>query len=120
MKHRLLKVSAIATLVFGLSSCSTLNDLVYRIDIPQGNYLEQRDVEKLRVGMTQEQVAFILGRPVAENAFDNDRWTYVYEMNPNRGDIYRRELTLDFNQGVLVDMSGDFEKSEDFDTPLDS
>ncbi|MGM0481128.1 MAG: outer membrane protein assembly factor BamE [Pseudomonadota bacterium] len=120
MKQGFLKVSAIAALVIGLSSCATLNEMVYRIDIPQGNYLEQRDVDKLRVGMTQEQVAFVLGQPVAENAFDNDRWVYLYEMNPNSGEVFRKELILNFNQGVLSDMSGDFEQPNDFDTPLDS
>lgn len=120
MKNIVVKLSAVAAIVTALASCSTLNDMVYRIDIPQGNYLEQRDVEKLRVGMTQEQVAFVLGRPVAQNAFDNDRWVYLYEMNPNNGEVYRKELILDFNAGLLVDMTGDFEKPADFDTPLDS
>ena len=27
---------------------------IYRIDVPQGNFLDERDVEKLRVGMTKE------------------------------------------------------------------
>ncbi|WP_404402262.1 outer membrane protein assembly factor BamE [Idiomarina seosinensis] len=120
MKQGFLNVSIVATLVIGLSGCATLNDMVYRIDIPQGNYLEQRDVDKLRVGMTQEQVAFVLGQPVAQNAFDNDRWVYLYEMNPNKGEVYRKELILNFNQGVLTDMSGDFEEPTNFDTPLDS
>ena len=120
MKNTVVKLSAVAAIVAGLAGCSTLNEMVYRIDIPQGNYLEQRDVEKLRVGMTQEQVAFVLGRPVAQNAFDNDRWVYLYEMNPNSGDVYRKELILDFNAGLLVAMTGDFEKPADFDTPLDS
>ncbi|AVJ55520.1 outer membrane protein assembly factor BamE [Idiomarina sp. OT37-5b] len=119
MKSTLSKLSVATALVIGLSSCSTLNEMVYRIDIPQGNYLEQRDVDKLRVGMTQEQVAYVLGRPVAQNAFDSDRWVYLYEMNPNSGKIFRKELILDFNAGLLVQMSGDFEEPEEFDTPLD-
>ena len=119
MKSTLSKLSVATALVIGLSSCSTLNEMVYRIDIPQGNYLEQRDVDKLRVGMTQEQVAYVLGRPVAQNAFDSDRWVYLYEMNPNSGKIFRKELILDFNAGLLMQMSGDFEEPAEFDTPLD-
>lgn len=120
MKNIVVKLSVVAALVTGLASCSTLNEMVYRIDIPQGNYLEQRDVDKLRVGMTQEQVAYVLGRPVAENAFNSDRWVYLYEMNPNSGKVFRKELILDFDAGLLADMKGDFDKPADFDTPLDS
>lgn len=120
MKAMLVKTSAIAVVILGLSGCSTLNDMVYRIDIPQGNYLEQRDIDKLRVGMSQEQVAFILGRPVATNAFNSERWVYLYELDPNRGEDFRKELVLNFKEGKLDTMSGDFEQPTDFDTPLDS
>ena len=59
-------------LVAGLISLSACSSWVYRIDIPQGNFLEQKDVNKLRVAMTKEQVQFVLGNPVAENSFDKD------------------------------------------------
>lgn len=120
MKNTVIKTVAVAGLLATLASCSTLNEMVYRIDIPQGNYLEQRDVDKLRVGMTQEQVAFILGRPVAQNAFNSDRWIYLYEMNPNRGEVFRKELVLDFKDGLLVTLKGDFEEPAEFATPLDA
>lgn len=120
MKQQVLKVTAIASLLLGLTACSTLNEMVYRIDLPQGNFLEQRDVDKLRLGMTQEQVIYVLGRPVADNAFNESRWVYLYEMNPNRGDVFRKELVLDFENGKLASMSGDFDKPEDFDSPLDA
>lgn len=110
---------AIFAAVAMLSACSVLDKMVYRIDIPQGNYLEQRDVDQLRKGMNKEQVKYVLGQPVADNAFDNDRWMYVYQNNPNNGDIYRKELVLNFEQGRLVSMSGDFDKPAQFDTPLE-
>ena len=113
------KTLAAVAVVAGLSGCSVLNDWVYRIDIPQGNYLEQRDVDKLRVGMSQEQVAYVLGRPVAENSFNSERWVYVYDMNPNEGEPFHKELILDFEGGQLARLSGDFDKPENFDTPLE-
>ncbi len=42
-------------------------EVVYRPDINQGNYLTPNDVSKIRVGMTQQQVAYALGNP------DDDR-----------------------------------------------
>lgn len=105
--------------LLSLGGCSVLDSMVYRIDIPQGNYLEQDDVDKLRVGMTEEQVIYVLGKPVAENSFDSDRWVYLYNMNPNSGKAYRKELILSFNNKRLTDLSGDFSKAEQFDQPLD-
>ena len=105
--------------VIALNGCSLLDKIVYRIDIPQGNYLEQEDVDKLRVGMTEEQVTFVLGTPVAENSFNSDRWVYLYKMDPNSGEDYRKELVLTFNNKQLQDFEGDFDKPEDFNQPLD-
>lgn len=102
-----------------LSGCSVFEGWVYRIDIPQGNYLEQRDVDKLRVGMSKEQVEFVLGAPVAQSAFSKDTWHYIYHMNPGKGDTFRREVVLQFNDDVLASYEGDFDKPEDFDTPLE-
>jgi len=62
----LFKVS-ILTIVLSLSACSSW---VYRIDIPQGNYLEQKSIDKIQVGMTKEQVRFVLGSPVVIDAFE--------------------------------------------------
>src|SRR5690606_2678945 len=43
-----MKALVIAGSVLILSGCSVFDSWVYRIDIPQGNYLEQRDVDQLR------------------------------------------------------------------------
>jgi outer membrane protein assembly factor BamE len=51
---------------------------VYRINIHQGNYLEQKTLDQLSVGMTRSQVRFLLGTPMVAGAFDNNRWDYYY------------------------------------------
>lgn len=114
---RILLALALATAV---TSCAVIDPLVYKIDIPQGNYLEQRDVDKLRVGMTRDQVRFVLGSPVAENLFSNEEWNYVFRMKPGRGEIVTRELTVRFENDVVSSIAGDFEPHEDFNTPLES
>jgi outer membrane protein assembly factor BamE len=102
-----------------LNGCSLLDKMVYRIDIPQGNYLEQADIDKLRVGMTEEQVIYVLGHPVADNSFNSERWVYLYKLDPNSGEDYRKELVLTFNNSKLQDFEGDFDKPENFSQPLD-
>ena len=57
-----------------LSACSSW---VYRIDIPQGNYLEQKDIDKLQIEMTKEQVKYVLGSPVVIDPFNDNIWHYI-------------------------------------------
>ncbi len=75
MKHLI----AAALTALTLSGCS----LVYRIDIPQGNYVEQKQVDKLRQGMTREQVEFVLGSAMLRMALT--RTPGITSMNSSRG-----------------------------------
>lgn len=113
-----MKVVILAAAILGVSACAVIDPLVYKINIPQGNFLEQRDVDNLRVGMTREQVRFVLGTPVVDNSFRDDDWVYVYRLKPGRGDIIHREFRVHFENDVLADISGAYEKHADFDTPL--
>ena len=47
---------AVLALVMGVSACSTVKKVVYRIDVPQGNYLEQDKIDQIKIGMTPVQV----------------------------------------------------------------
>jgi outer membrane protein assembly factor BamE len=111
-----IKTLVLVTLLMAVSACSSW---VYRIDIPQGNFLEQKDIDKLRVAMTKEQVKYVLGTPVASNAFDNDTWHYFYALKSGNGNHFEKQLIIEFKDNKLQDLKGDFAKSADFDTPLD-
>jgi outer membrane protein assembly factor BamE len=101
-----------------LAGCT---DWIYRIDVPQGNFLDQKDVDKLRVEMTKEQVRFVLGNPVVQDSFDEDTWYYYYEMKrgmAKRGADIKKHLILTFVDDKLVDIEGDYPKPDEFDQPL--
>ena len=106
-------------LILALASISACSSWVYRIDIPQGNFLEQKDIDKLRIAMTKEQVKYVLGSPVASNAFDDDTWHYFYAMKGGRGSNFEKQLVIEFKDDKLADIKGDFTKPADFNTPLD-
>jgi outer membrane protein assembly factor BamE len=111
----------LVTILLSLTLLSGCSDWIYRIDVPQGNFLEQKDVSKLRIDMSKEQVRFVLGNPVVEDSFNTDTWYYYYEMKrgmSKRGADVKKQLILSFEDGKLADMTGDFEKSEEFDIPL--
>jgi len=93
--------------------------LADRIDVPQGNFLEQKDIDKLRIQMSKEQVQYVLGNPVAENSFEDNTWHYFYALKGGRGDNFEKQLVLNFQNGKLAKMSGDFDVPKDFNVPLD-
>ena len=92
---------------------------VYRMDVPQGNYVEQKQVSLLRVGMTREQVRYVLGSPVTQNPFRGDEWDYIYIERHGWDDPIQKNLFLTFtSDGRLSSMRGDFEKPATFGMPL--
>ena len=115
--HVVVKWLMILATVVTLTACSSW---IYRIDIPQGNYLEQRDIDRLRVQMSKEQVRFVLGNPVAQNTFDDNIWHYYYGIQYGNGNHLERSLVVHFDNGRLSRVEGDFELSDEFNTPLDN
>lgn len=67
-----------AGVVLALSIAAMGTGCVYRINIQQGNFLDPKAVEQLSVGMTRSQVRYLLGTPEVPNAFDHDRWDYLF------------------------------------------
>lgn len=67
-----------AVLALSLASCSTVEKVVYRIDVPQGNYLEAATVAQVHAGMTQQQVQYLLGTPVLVDPYSDKIWYYVF------------------------------------------
>ncbi|MCW8091420.1 outer membrane protein assembly factor BamE [Alteromonas sp. ASW11-130] len=116
---KLLQSLFIITFISSLAGCT---DWIYRIDVPQGNFLEEKDVKKLRIGMSKEQVIYVLGRPVVKDSFNHDTWYYVYDMKrgmSKRGEDFQKRLIIQFEEDKLISAEGDFELSDDFNTPLD-
>jgi outer membrane protein assembly factor BamE len=67
-----------------LMLCSLLSSCVYRINIQQGNFLENKDIDQVNVGMTRSQVRYLLGTPMVADSFQSTRWDYVYYFSKGR------------------------------------
>ena len=94
--------AAAAVLLMLTAGCSTLERVVYRPDINQGNYLTQNDVSKIRTGMTQQQVAYALGTPMMSDPFGSSTWFYVFRQQPGHEKVTQQTLTLTFNSGGVL------------------
>ncbi|MGF7452748.1 outer membrane protein assembly factor BamE [Pasteurella bettyae] len=89
-------------LALGVTSCSTISKVVYRVDVPQGNYLEASTVSQLQAGMTRQQVQYLLGTPVLIDPFTTNTWYYVYLQQKSYEDPIQHTLQVNFNQQGTV------------------
>jgi len=80
---------------------------VYMLDINQGNYLSQDQVDKLKVGMTKAQVRQQLGTPLVVSVFRESRWDYVYEFIRQGVVREHRTFTVYFVDEKLARWEGD-------------
>ena len=106
--HLLIAIVAIAA---ALPACQKVPMLPgispYRIDIQQGNVVTQDMVDKLKPGMTKQQVRFVMGTPPIVDPFHKDRWDYVYYLNRAGRVAEHRRLVLLFDGEVLKRVEGD-------------
>lgn len=57
----------------------------YKQEIRQGNFITDEMIAKVKTGMTQPQVMYVMGRPMVQDPFHTSRWDYVRYVNPNDG-----------------------------------
>ena len=97
-----------------LSACATVSNtvksavdyVVYKLPTRQGNVIDQKQLDQLQVGMTRDQVRFLMGTAVATGPFTDDRWDYIGYYKSPRGEVSERTVTLYFNGDKLSRIDG--------------
>lgn len=111
-----LRIAALAVILVWVGGCSTaeLLDVVkpYKIDIIQGNFVSREMVERLKPGMSKDEVADVLGSPLLVSVFHSDRWDYVFTIRRQGVDPQSRRLTVFFKGGTMQSFEGDAMPSE--------
>jgi outer membrane protein assembly factor BamE len=90
-------ITAVLTALLAIVGCSA-----HRIDIQQGNVLTKAKVDALKLGMEKRQVRFVLGSPLLQDPFHDERWDYYYSFTPGGGKTQRYDLTLHFKGQQLA------------------
>ncbi len=100
--------NAMRLLVLVIPLCLSACFLVpHKVDVQQGNYIDQEMMSKLQLDMTRSQVLFVLGTPLVTDAFHPERWDYVYLVG-KAGDVDRkRGITVVFSENRLIRIEGD-------------
>ncbi len=84
------------------SGCESLIPSFYTVPVRQGNYIDPAMVAQLRPGMTRQQILRIMGTPLVEDPFHQNRWDYYYQYGRGGNISEQRRVTL-FFQGDTLD-----------------
>ena len=111
-----MKYIYVAFLAFSVGGCSLsqlkLPELkiprVYKLSVQQGNVITQEMVNRLKPGMTRNQVEFVMGKPVLGDPFNDDQWVYIYTLEVP--DYFNQvfKMVLAFEDDTLATISGDY------------
>ena len=108
-----LMISALSIALLGGCGLSNLKfpevkiPRVYKIPVQQGNVITQEMVNRLKPGMTRNQVSFVMGDTVLQDPFERNRWVYLYTLEVP--DFFNQQLkmVLDFEDDLLTTITGD-------------
>lgn len=75
---------------------------VYKLNVQQGNIVTQDMLDKLRAGMSERQVLYVMGNPVLKSPYAPTRWDYLYTLE------VRDKVTQSYHIKVFFDDAGRF------------
>lgn len=73
----------------------------YRTDLPQGNYITRERLDQVKPGMSRDQVRAVLGTPLLNPMFHDDRWDYVFRYQRPNGTAEQRRVVVRFKGDVV-------------------
>lgn len=85
------KLAALLALVL-LTGCAFPG--VYKINVQQGNIIDEESLAQLTEGMPRNQVHAIIGTPVMINPVDASREYYIYTYQKSGGDINEQRIIV--------------------------
>ncbi len=112
LTHITVGILAVSLLSLSQSACSVFG--VYKIDIPQGTPLTREKASEVKIGMTMQQVRYLIGSPAITDTLNPNRWDYVYTYIPGTLAVKAglkptsgQHLTVIFdNSGKVIDIKG--------------
>ncbi|MDO3383790.1 outer membrane protein assembly factor BamE [Gilvimarinus algae] len=80
---------------------------VHKINIQQGHIITEEMISQLEPGMNKRQVRFVLGTPLINDIFNDDRWDYYYSLKMGDGRFFKRTLTVYFDGDTFTHFEGE-------------
>ena len=100
-----IKVNLKKIFLLGLISLHTMLifGCIYTMDIQQGNLLDEESIGQVELNMTSSQVKFLLGTPIIQDSFHQNRWDYFYSVKVGETIIGEKKLSLSFDLNQKLD-----------------
>jgi outer membrane protein assembly factor BamE len=99
-----LKISILTFTCLIISACSGVNltqwHFPYMMEVQQGSYITNDQYKQLKIGMSKDQVSYIIGKPLSQYMFDQKRWDFAYQ------DYKNNSLKKDYCVTILFDKDG--------------
>lgn len=116
-----MRFSLFLLILISLGGCGAVGfPGVYKINIEQGNIVTQEMVDQLKPGMSRRQVRFIMGTPLIEDSFNQDRWDYTYTTRNGLKVISEEQVTVIFEGDSLAEINGTMTPSGGKEAPEES
>lgn len=80
----------------------------YTPPVQQGNVITADELSQLKIGMSKDEVQYLIGSPVlVDDDLNPDEWNYVYTFKSSyNAPMTMQKMTLIFKNGNLVDIEG--------------
>ena len=103
----------ILIVIISLLALTVASGCAYRSTVSQGNLIDQEDVDQVELGMTKNQIRFLLGTPMIDDPFNAERWDYVYFIKIGRKDAaQKRWISIVFEDELVSEILLDRELSQ--------
>lgn len=99
-KMRIITILITALLTCALTQCVSY-DFSRRI-VQQGNLLPESKVARLKLGMSKEDVAILMGTSLLSPIFNNNRWDYAYTWRRGSGSTEIRNVVIFFTNDRIA------------------
>jgi outer membrane protein assembly factor BamE len=112
MRKLLISITYFATMF--LAGCAMdpvtnlFTNIVYKIDVKQGNVITKEMIDQLKPGMNKRQIRYLLGTPILIDVFHQERWDYIYTDKPGGYPRLQKRISLFFKEDQLAGLQGDF------------
>lgn len=74
----------------------------YRVTIQQGNFISQEMLSQIKVGMTKDQIRFLVGTPLLADVFHGERWDYPFRLQKGSGETTTSRIAIFFKDNKVA------------------
>ena len=107
-------IKRISVTLVAMTALLAAGGCVYRANISQGNIVEEEDLDQVEIGMTRNQVRFLMGTPMIDDPFHANRWDYVYYVKIGRRDAAgKRWVSVIFENDRVSEIRRNQDLNED-------